>query len=82
MNLESELKALTQAYLDEGHTHKEAVRMAGEEIERYMVQTQLVSPNQNGINVRTSRGSEYVEGRDTNPHRTVGYSYSDTKPKN
>jgi len=80
MNLESELKALTDFYMDAGHSRKEAVHMAGQELEKYMVKTQLVQPNQNGVNVRVSRGSEYVEGRDTNPHRTVGYDYSN-KPK-
>ena len=81
MHLESELRALTESFMEQGHDRVTATQLAGEAIEKYMVKTQLVTPNQNGVNVRVSRGSEYVEGRDTNRHRTVGYSYSDTKPK-
>ena len=81
MNLESELKALTEAYLEAGYSRLEAVRMAGEEIEKYMVATQLVSPNQNGIPVRTSRGSEQVADRKTNDFRSVGYEDVPNKPK-
>ena len=79
--LEADLKAITQFYLEQGHDRITAIKLAGQEIDQYLASTQLVSTNQNGVPVRTSRGSEYVEGRDTNRHRTVGYSYSNTKPK-
>ena len=78
--LEADLKAITQFYLEQGHDRATAIKLAGQEIEQYLVSTQLVSTNTNNVNVRVSRGSEHVADRKTNDFRSVGYDYSN-KPK-
>jgi hypothetical protein len=78
--LEADLKAITQFYLEQGHDRITAIKLAGQEIEQYLVSTQLVSTNTNNVNVRVSRGSEQVADRKTNDVRSVGYAYTD-KPK-
>ena len=79
--LEADLKAITQFYLEQGHDRITAIKLAGQEIEQYLVSTQLVSTNTNNVNVRVSRGSEHVADRKTNDFRSVGYEDVPNKPK-